>query len=149
MPPIPASITAVAKNWTAGSDESEHRRRSIYIFARRNLRFPFLEVFDAPDSNIVCPERGRSTTAPQALSLLNGTATTSAAAALAERITKEVPGAGPGTAQARIRHAFRLVLGRWPAEAELRDSAAFLAEGSPLSELCRALLNLSAFVYVD
>ena len=38
-------------------------RRSVYIFARRNLRNPFLEVFDAPDSNLSCAHRGQSTTA--------------------------------------------------------------------------------------
>ena len=53
------------------TNSADHQRRSIYIFARRNLRFPFLEVFDAPDSNLSCPERGRSTTAPQSLTLLN------------------------------------------------------------------------------
>ena len=30
---------------------ADHVRRSVYIFARRNLRFPFLEPFDVPDSN--------------------------------------------------------------------------------------------------
>src|SRR5258706_5011043 len=66
-PPIPADITRTSKNWTASSNDADHARRSIYLLARRNLRFPFLEVFDAPDSNLTCPERGHSTTAPQSL----------------------------------------------------------------------------------
>jgi hypothetical protein len=149
LPPIPEAITAVSKNWNATSDAAEHLRRSIYIFARRNLRFPFLEVFDAPDSNLPCAERGRSTTAPQALSLLNGAETTAAAAALAGRLTREFPGEGDAAVDSRIGRAFRLVLGRSPSPTEQSAATAFLRENSSLGEFCRALLNLNAFVYVD
>src|SRR5207247_10741978 len=65
FPPVPADVLKGSRGWPVRSDPGEHLRRSIYIFARRNLRFPFLEVFDAPDSNLSYPERGRSTTAPQ------------------------------------------------------------------------------------
>ena len=41
------------------------------VSAEGELRFPFLEVFDAPDSNLSCPIREGSTTAPQSLTLLN------------------------------------------------------------------------------
>ena len=47
-------------------------RRSVYLIAKRNLRLPFMEVFDAPDVQISCPRRESSTHAPQALELLNG-----------------------------------------------------------------------------
>ncbi|MBI5802246.1 MAG: DUF1549 domain-containing protein, partial [Verrucomicrobia bacterium] len=67
FPPIPAEALKGSKGWNTSADPREHDRRSLYIFAKRNLRFPFLEVFDAPDSNLTCPERGRSTTAPQSL----------------------------------------------------------------------------------
>ena len=30
----------------------EHDRRSVYLIAKRNLRLPFMEVFDAPDTLI-------------------------------------------------------------------------------------------------
>lgn len=154
FPPIPADITKTSKNWTASADPDEHRRRSIYIFARRNLRFPFLEVFDAPDSNLSCPERGQSTTAPQSLTLLNSEEVMDAARATAARLTREA------TAERdRIDRAFRLVLGREPSGKELRMSREFLqaaegrtgaaAESERWVELCRALFNLNAFVYVD
>src|SRR6185295_18919585 len=64
---------------------AEHARRSVYLFARRNLRLPFLEPFDLPDSNQSCPQRERSTTAPQALALLNASDVSVAAKALAAR----------------------------------------------------------------
>jgi hypothetical protein len=108
-PPIPADIAKTAKNWTASTDPKDHNRRSIYVFARRNLRFPFLEVFDAPDSNLSCPERGRSTTAPQSLTLLNSTEVMAAAQATAERVTKAAR-----SDDERIEAAFRFILGRPP-----------------------------------
>ena len=38
------------------TDATEYDRRSVYLFARRNLRYPFLEAFDLPDSNLSCPQ---------------------------------------------------------------------------------------------
>ncbi len=143
FPPIPREIFAGAKGWTTNSDPREHSRRSLYIFARRNLRFPFLEVFDAPDNNLSCPTRERSTTAPQSLTLLNAEEVLRAARLTASRLESETD-----SRDAQITLAYRHITGRPPADAEHRLSREFLAH-SPLSELCRALFNLNAFVYVD
>jgi hypothetical protein len=125
------------------ADPAEHRRRSVYLFARRNLRHPFLEAFDLPDSNLSCPRRERSTTAPQSLALLNADEVTAAAKATAERVMREA------TSEAnRIDRAYYLILGRLPSPAE-RDRATAFLRASPLSELCRALFNLNEFVYLD
>ena len=131
-----------AKVVAVTADAKEHTRRSVYLFARRNLRDPFLEAFDLPDSNLSCPKRERSTTAPQALALLNSNDTMTAAKALAVRLEKEATGDG------RIERAYRLTLGRAPTAKELGRAKAFLAD-APLSELCRALFNLNEFVYLD
>lgn len=152
LPPIPTDITKTSKNWTASADPDEHRRRSIYIFARRNLRFPFLEAFDAPDSNLSCPERGQSTTAPQSLTLLNSDEVMDAARATAKLIIDEATGD-----TRRIDRAYRTILGRPPTKKELAMSRNFLAASmkdneaaeAGWTELCRALFNLNAFVYVD
>ena len=96
-----------------------------------------------PDSNQSCPQRERSTTAPQALALLNATDAADAAKALAARLEKEAP-----TADERIALAYRLALGRLPNDKESRLSREFLSE-APLSELCRALFNVNEFVYLD
>jgi len=154
-PPIPADITRTSKNWTASTNRADHHRRSIYVLSRRNLRFPFLEVFDAPDSNLSCPERGHSITAPQSLTLLNSDEVMAAARGTAERVL--------GTASstpARIELAFRLVLGRTPGAQEkamARDFLQATARRDPSGadaldqyrELCRALFNLNSFLYVD
>ena len=68
---------------------ADHFRRKVYVLSRRNLRFPFLDVFDAPDSNLSCPSHERSTTVPQSLALLNAGELTAAAEALAERLAKD------------------------------------------------------------
>ena len=121
----------------------DHTRRSLYIFARRNLRFPFLETFDLPDSNLSCPKRERSTTAPQALALLNASDVIGAAKALAARLEKETK-----SHDERVAAAYRLVLGRKPSETEALIGRKFL-DASPTSEFCRALFNLNEFVYLD
>jgi hypothetical protein len=145
FPPIPADITKTSKNWTASTDASDHNRRSLYIFSRRNLRFPFLEVFDAPDSNLSCPERGRSTTAPQSLTLLNAEEVMIAAKTTAARIAR-----GAASPDAQVERAFRLALGRSPSAKERELTRDFLSAGDArMEEFCRALFNLNAFVYVD
>src|SRR5262249_58130384 len=65
-PPVPPEVLEGFKGWAVSPDPRDHVRRSVYVFARRNLRFPFLETFDLPDSNLSCPKREQSTTAPQA-----------------------------------------------------------------------------------
>jgi hypothetical protein len=143
FPPVPAEALRGTKAWPVSADPHDHVRRSVYVFARRNLRFPFLEVFDLPDSNLSCPKRERSTTAPQALALLNADDVLEAAKALAARLT-----AAAASADERITLAYRLTLGRSPSAAEVQQARAFLQE-SPLSELCRALVNVNEFVYLD
>ncbi len=49
FPPLPPEVAI--RDWKVNSDTAEHRRRSVYIFAKRNLHFPFLEAFDLPDTN--------------------------------------------------------------------------------------------------
>ena len=47
--------------WQVAPDPAQHNRRSVYLIAKRNLRLPFLEVFDAPDELVSCPRRESST----------------------------------------------------------------------------------------
>lgn len=156
LPPLPADLATSSKNWTTSADASGHTRRSIYVFARRNLRFPFFEAFDAPDNNLTCPERGRSVTAPQALTLLNSEEVLTAADATATRILREA-----GSTDDCIRRAFFLILGQAPTVSELERSRAFLrsrwnldradqdTKKTALAALCRAFFNLNAFVFVE
>ena len=141
--PLPPEVKVTAKEWPTTPNAEEHKRRSVYLFARRNLRTPFLETFDLPDSNHSCPQRQQSTTGPQALALLNSADVSAAARAMAQRLEK----AG-GTSDEQIVAAFRLAFARRPNADEMNGAREFLRE-SPLDELCRALLNANEFIYVD
>ena len=72
-PPLQKEVaqTLLKNQWDVSLNESDHYRRSVYVFARRNLRYPLFEAFDRPDANVSCPQRQKSTTAPQALILFN------------------------------------------------------------------------------
>jgi hypothetical protein len=140
FPPVPADVLRGTTAWPVSPDPRDHVRRSVYIFARRNLRFPFLEAFDLPDTNLSCPLRERSTTAPQALALLNAAEVGTAAKALAGRAAREA-----SDEDGRIDRVYLWALGRRPAATERALARDFL-RASPLEELCRALFNLNEFV---
>ena len=89
--------------WPEDRDPSEHLRRSLYLFRKRNVRYPLLESFDSPDAQFPCPRRETSTHALQALNLLNSDFAAGRARALAGRVLREA-GAGPDE---RIRRAYR------------------------------------------
>lgn len=141
LPPLPAEV--IIREWKVTPDAAEHARRSVYIFAKRNVRFPFLETFDLPDSNQSCPKRQRSTTAPQALALLNDRDVLDAAKGLADRLQKRAAARAD-----HVRLAFRLALGRQPSAVEL-DLAQDFLDLSPLAEFCRTMFNVNEFVYLD
>jgi len=130
--------------WEIASVASEHHRRSIYLIAKRNLRVPFMEVFDQPDFQTSCARRESSTHAPQALEMLNSEFATQLSKAFAERLCSE---AGSSIA-AQIDLAFQLSAGRAPTDREYQLARAFLVEHS-LHEFALAILNLNIFLYVE
>jgi len=160
MPPLPEELTQtlLKGQWKATDVEADHYRRSIYVFARRNLRYPLFATFDRPAANGSCAVRHESTTAIQSLLLLNSRITLDASERLAAKVMEEASGD-----EARVVAAFRRVLSREPEQEELADAVAFLreqsellqAEGSEeakqaaLTNLARALFNSNAFLYVD
>ncbi|HUS07056.1 MAG TPA: DUF1549 and DUF1553 domain-containing protein, partial [Bryobacteraceae bacterium] len=130
--------------WTVAEDVAEHDRRSIYLLAKRNLRLPFMEVFDSPDMQLSCPRRDASTHAPQALELLNGDFSNHMAEALAERLRKEA-----GESRGRqVDLAYRLTAGRPPSAKERQLALTFL-EKQPLREFALTMYNLNSFLYVE
>ena len=150
FPELPAELTRLSgkgKAWPVSPDPADRVRRSLYVFTRRNLRYPFFEAFDRPDTNASCPKRAVTTIAPQALSLLNGQLALDSSRALADRVALE---AGPGHAD-RVDRAYRLALGRSPDPIERRLAESFLVEGNEtaLADFCLAILNVNEFVYID
>jgi hypothetical protein len=137
--------------WPVDPDPREHLRRSLYLFKKRNVRYPLLESFDAPDNQTACPRRETSTHALQALNLLNSETTIARARALAARILRE-SSAAPA---ARVKRAYEIVLCRPPSPAETARATAFLdaqrqadGEAAAWDDFALALLNCNEFLYV-
>jgi hypothetical protein len=151
FPELPAEAKAGA--WTVSPEVSERNRRSIYVYVKRNLRYPLFSAFDAPDRNEACSRRFETTTAPQALMLLNEKIYADRAKQFAERVSRE---AGQGTDE-RIERAFLLAFSREPTSEERSAAKRFLetqmkkagGEAEAFADFCHALLNLNEFVYVD
>src|SRR5262249_22072228 len=115
-----------------------------YLVAKRNLKLPFMEVFDQPDLLTSCARRQSSTHSPQALELLNGELASALSQAFAERLKRD---AGSDPAKI-VERAFVLAACRSPTDAERKIGHDFV-KNQPLEEFALAMLNLNAFLYVD
>ena len=131
------------KGWYP-SPKTNQNVRSVFLIQKRTVRVPFLETFDLPENSVSCARRNESIVAPQALSLLNSSLTVETSRALASRVQRE---AGDDLAE-QVNRAFALALQRAPDQEEQRACAELVRQRS-LAELCRALLNLNEFIYVD
>ena len=130
--------------WQVPADTAQHRRRSIYLIAKRNLRLPFMEVFDQPALLTSCARREASTHAPQSLELLNGRISNEMADRFAKRLARE----GRSRPEEIARLAYLLAAGRLPTESEVRIASEFLANGAT-REFALAMFNLNSFLYVN
>lgn len=148
-PPLPPNYSA-RESWEVTPEAAQHARRSVYIFAKRNLPYPLLAAFDLPDMNLSCPNRPTTITAPQSLMLLNSEIVLSFAASLASRV-KTSAGEDP---RAQVALAHRLALSRAATEREIESGMAFLADpgaapGEALVDYCHVLLNTHEFLYPE
>lgn len=145
-PPLPAEMlkTLLSGQWKVTPLKSEHDRRSVYLFARRNLRFPFFATFDRPTADQPCARRNQSTTAIQSLMLLNSDLMIKASDRLANVVSQDDP-----KIESQIQSLYRRLYSRLPAPNELASAKAFLATDASLRDLCRAMLNSNEFLYVD
>ncbi|MDE0109735.1 MAG: DUF1549 and DUF1553 domain-containing protein [Bryobacterales bacterium] len=130
--------------WRVPADPAQHRRRSIYLLAKRNLRLPFMEVFDQPALLTSCARRESSTHAPQSLELLNGSISNELAARFAARLDRE---AGRDL-DSIVNQAYLLAAGRPPTDDEALIARNFLADNS-LREFALAMFNLNSFLYLN
>jgi hypothetical protein len=129
--------------WQVASNRAEHDRRSIYLIAKRNLRLPFVETFDAPALLTSCGRRESSTHAPQALEMLNGHLSNDLARSFAKRLSDETG----GDARRIAERAYWLTVGRAPTPREYEIALSYLSD-QPLTEFALAMFNLNEFLYV-
>jgi len=111
QPPQPSLGLAAAfgssTDWEASQGEDAHRR-AIYTRWRRNLPYPSLVAFDAPERNVCSLRRMRTNTPLQALVTLNDPVFVECSQALARRVLAD-SGATPAE---RANLAIRLAAGR-------------------------------------
>jgi mono/diheme cytochrome c family protein len=123
QPPQPSLGLAAAfgssTDWQPSEAEDRHRR-AIYTRWRRNLPYPSMVAFDAPERNVCSLRRMRTNTPLQALVTLNDPVFVECAQALARRIIVE----GGDSAAGRVRRALALAVGR---SATPREAARLIA----------------------
>lgn len=117
-------------------------RRGVYQVPARGIRDDLLGNFDCPDSSERTPQRTSTTTALQALSLLNSRFISEQSDYFAARVQAQA-----GTDRRRqVQIAFQRAFGRNPSAVELSDALA-LMKAYGLPTLCRGLLNANEFLY--
>jgi hypothetical protein len=146
------------------STPASRPRRTIDTRVVRNAPDTLLDAFDAPDGNATTALRNTTTTAMQALLLINGDWTLARGEAFAARLEREVP-AGDDD-RGRIALAYRLAVGRLPEPDEAAEGLSFLSRQSdfPVStgkrsnsagrhaalvDFCHVLLNSNEFLYLE
>lgn len=135
-----------------GTLDERMKRRSIYFFIKRSKLIPTMMLFDWPEHLVSIGSRSETTTAPQALSMMNSPHTRS----YADSFAKSLPS---GTLEERITAAYQQAVQRDPTADELKTAVAFVAaqaqrdgaggEQAALVDLCQALFGLNEFIYID
>ena len=143
FPPIPDGAMAVSFRsrtvWETSKGEDRYRR-GMYTFWKRNVPYPSLSVFDAPNADMSCTRRIRSNSPLQALTTLNDAVFLEAAQALALRMWKE----GGADDAMKLQYGFRLCTSRLPDKIEEARLLQLLQK-----ERGRFTGNTAAAVYVS
>ena len=157
-PKIGADVLATQSrpgNGWGKSTPDEAGRRTAFIFVKRSLLVPFMELMDLPDTTSACEQRNISTIPTQSLTLMNSEFMNDQAKLFAERLRREA-----GTEiNDQVHLAYRLALARAPDADELQQAVQFIqqrqgsadpdAAGQALPAFCLVMYNLNEFYYLD
>jgi hypothetical protein len=151
---------AVGPNARSKPDLEKIRRRSVYFPLIRNDLPPLFQVFDFANADVTTGRRDITNVPPQALFMLNSPFVLQHAQLGAKRLLQESK-----SDPERIQLAYLKLLGRPPADQEIRESLQFLKEyakelaphlkGGQDPELeawtafCQALIGCTEFRYAD
>jgi hypothetical protein len=124
FPPIPPNfdIGGQRNRWQTSEDPRDHHRRSLYVFVLRNSPYPLLDTFDWANPQSPHFRREVTTTAPQALALVNSDLVLGWSKALAARVIKEAP----ASEAAQIDRVYEILYSRKPSLKEKDRLVAFL-----------------------
>jgi hypothetical protein len=148
-PPQPtfglAAAFGASTDWKPSEGEDRHRR-ALYTRWRRNLPYPSMVAFDAPERNVCSMRRMRTNTPLQALVTLNDAAFVECAQALARRAMVE----GGSDPDSRAGWIVTQTLGRMPTSNErerlgsLYNQARSTLSGDPAKAVALATKPLGA-----
>ena len=145
--PANADLSRVNRKGDSG-DSGDKPVRSVYLPVFRSKLPGMFTVFDFAEPDQVNGVRDVTTVAPQALFMLNNSFVVDAAKRAAERVLAQ----DVSDDNARVRYAYAYTLGRYPTDAEMARSLAFLAQGaepkSSWTELTQALYASAEFRYI-
>ncbi len=140
--------------WQPDKSPVDRNRRSLFVLAKRNMRFPTFDAFDLPDMHNSCGQRIVTTTPTQALLMLNSEQSLESAQSWSDKLIRE---AGQDN-ESLLTNAWKAALGRLPTKNEIEDALAFLEatsqtnsrdRTSAVADLCHALFNCNEFIYID
>ncbi|MFK7768174.1 MAG: DUF1553 domain-containing protein [Mariniblastus sp.] len=120
-----------------------HFRRMIYMTKIRQEQDDVFGAFDCPDGGQTIPNRTQSTTALQALNLLNSKFMLEQADFFAARLKQSSE-----DIRVQATLAFELAFLRPATKEEVQDSVQFI-EKHGLKAFCRAIFNSNEFLYVS
>jgi hypothetical protein len=124
-------------------ESAGNARRSIYRFVVRSVTDPLMDTLDCADPCLLTPHRNTTTTALQALAMLNNPFVTRHAEQFAERLRRT-----GGNASKQIETAYRLVFSRSPTDDE-RNAALHYVSKHGMTNFCRLLFNSNEFMFLD
>ncbi len=141
----PFTVTSILTQFYHLIDDGrpDFNRRTIYRMSINTGKSPLLDALDCPAPSISSPKRRSTTTATQALALMND----SFVLRQAERFAARVHTLGGDNVPAQIDVAYRLALGRPATSGESAATAVLIAQHG-LSPACWVLLNASEFLYL-
>jgi hypothetical protein len=109
----------------------------------RSVTDPFMDTLDCPDPSVLADRRTVTTTALQALALLNNPFVIKQSQRLAESVRHE-----SDNLEKQVDATCWLVWNRLPTKGELRQLTGYAREHG-LENFCRLLFNSSEFLFLD
>jgi hypothetical protein len=122
-----------------------HPARTMFESLERRRGDDMRTLFDGPDPKGIVPDRPDTTTAPQALFMLNNQLVLQAAESIAADVAKDP---ALQTDAARLDRVYRKLIGRPPSARESELARAYLANAS-WANFLQVLLCTNEFIYVD
>ncbi len=155
---VPDDVQVRDGGYVTGKPDQGTWRRSVFIRQRRKHMMTLLETFDLPAMNPSCVTRINSTVVQQPLFLLHDKVVHDLTRKLAAELQKDAQGLEP-----LVKRAFQRIVNRPPTPAELKQTVAAMKQleaeytaakitgqrNKAIAEVCHALFNSAAFLYID